>query len=68
MAALGSSFIICTALDKTLGVPPADTLTAESPWVVAPGTYLGKLFLVYICGIKAKIWPIQFTPPAKQTR
>ena len=46
MAALGSSFISCTAPDKNLGVQPSDTLIAESPWVVAPGAYLAKLVLV----------------------
>ena len=44
MASLGSSFISCTALDKTRGVRPPDTLIAKFSWVVA---YLGKLFLVY---------------------
>ena len=34
---LGTSFISCTASDKTLGVRPSNTLIAESPWVVAPG-------------------------------
>ena len=52
VAALDSSFISCTALDKTLGVRPPDTLIAESLWVVAPGAYLGKLFPVKI--IKGK--------------
>ena len=37
----------CTALDKTLGVRPPNTLTAEPPWVIALGAYLEKLFLVY---------------------
>ena len=31
MAALDSSFISCTALDKTLDVRPPDTLIAERP-------------------------------------
>ena len=48
MAALGSSFINCTALYKTLRVRPPDTLIAESPWVVAPRAYLCKLFLVAV--------------------
>ena len=46
MTALGSGIISCTALDKTLGVRPPDTLITESPSVVAPGASLGKLFLV----------------------
>ena len=46
MADLGSSFISSTALDKNHGVRPPFTLIEESPWVVAPGAYLGKLFLV----------------------
>ena len=47
MAALGSGIISYTALDKTLGVRPPDTLIVESSWVVAPGASLGKLFVVY---------------------
>ena len=35
--ALGSSFISCTAPDKTLVVWPLDTLIAESPWVMLQG-------------------------------
>ena len=46
VAALGNSFINCTALDKALAVRAPDTFIAESPWVVAPRAYLGKLFLV----------------------
>ena len=46
VAAQDSSFIGCTTQDKTLGARPPVTLIAEFPWVVAPGTYLGKLFLV----------------------
>ena len=46
MAAQGSSFISCTALDKSLGVRPPVTLIAEFPWMVAPGACLGKRFLV----------------------
>ena len=60
VAAQGSSFIRCTTLDKTLGVrppPPPVTLIAESPWVVAPGACLGKLFLVsmafFVCDSKS---------------
>ena len=35
VAALGSGFISCTALDRTLGVRPPDTLTAGSPgWLL----------------------------------
>ena len=49
--------LYCTALDKTLGARPPDTVIAKSPWVVAPGVYLGKLFLVHIEGImKAINW------------
>ena len=75
MAALGSGFISCTVLDKTLGVRPPDTLVAESPSMVAPGAYLGKLFLVLmnllihkrfclylvICELFSKLCPMQFT-------
>ena len=53
MVALGSSFISCTAPDKTFGVRLPDTLIAESPWVVTPGAYLGKLFLVLISNSKS---------------
>ena len=46
VVAVGSSFISCIALDKTLCVRPPATSIVEYPWVVAPGAYLGKLFLV----------------------
>ena len=39
--------ISCTAPDKTLDVQPPDTLITESPWAVASGATIGKLFLVY---------------------
>ena len=45
MAALGSSFITCIALDKTLGVRAPDTLITESAWVVA----LVLLYFIYNC-------------------
>ena len=54
MTALGSGIISCTALDKTLGVRPPDTLITESASVVAPGASLGKLFLVVRIGGKLK--------------
>ena len=59
VAALGSSFISCTALDKSLGVPPPDTLIAESSWVAATGAYLGKLFLAHIQYIS--VYPVTVT-------
>ena len=53
VAALGSSFISCTALHKLLVFyshpPPPVTLIVEFPWVVTPGACLGKLFLVCNC-------------------
>ena len=55
VTALGSSFISCTTLDKTLGVRTPVTLIAEFPWVVTPEACLGKLFLVEKMFIKGVI-------------